>query len=188
MRPSPGRIGLFFGFVLCGGLAMQACGGRTDADVGDGGPGSSGSSGGSSSSSSSGGSSSSSSGGPPPPPLCPPEPPGPGATCEDGLTCSYGEGCDSEECFCTGGYWECEGTSCPPSSCPPAPPGNDTACVGIGSVCDYPIENNVCSTWECDCYPSGIYDCYETDCFGADAGVGNSSGGASSSSSGGFGQ
>jgi hypothetical protein len=119
------------------------------------------------------------------PPLlvCPSEPPGPGATCDDGMTCNYGSGCDNEQCSCTGGYWECEGTSCPPSSCPSEPPGNNDACSsGVGSVCDYPIENNVCNTWECDCYPSGTWSCYETDCYGVDAGAGSS---GSSSSGGG---
>jgi hypothetical protein len=98
------------------------------------------------------------------------------------VTCDYGSGCDSEECFCSGGTWECEGTSCPPSSCPSAPPGNNDACSQLGSVCDYPIENNVCNTWECDCYPGGSWGCYETNCGGFDAGAGA---GSSSSSSGG---
>jgi hypothetical protein len=44
-------------------------------------------------------------------------------------------------------------------------------------VCDYPIENNVCNTWECDCYPSGSWGCYETNCGGVDAGAGSSSSG-----------
>jgi hypothetical protein len=123
-----------------------------------------------------------------PPPICPPQPPGPGDTCDDGLSCGYGDGCDSEQCFCTGGYWECEGTSCPPSSCPSEPPGNYQECSQLGSLCDYPIENNVCNTWECECDPSGTWGCYETNCYGVDAGSpGSSSSGGSSSSSGGFG-
>jgi len=218
MRSLASRIGFFVSFVLCGSLATQACGGRTDEGTGDGGPGGSSSSGGGSSGassstsssggtsssstsssggstsggsgSSSGGSNGSSSGGPPP--VCPVNPPGPGATCVDGTTCDYGNDCDSEECFCTNGYWECEGTVCPPPppppppSCPSEPPGNYDACAEIDSLCDYPIENNVCNTWECDCYPSGTWNCYETNCngFGVDAGAGGSSGGSSSSGGG----
>jgi hypothetical protein len=104
----------------------------------------------------------------------------------DGETCSYGDGCDSEQCSCSNGYWECIGVSCPPPSCPAAPPGNTDACSEIGSLCDYPIDNNVCSTWECDCYPDGIWSCYETNCGGFDGGSGSSSGGFADAGS--FGQ
>jgi hypothetical protein len=111
----------------------------------------------------------------PPPPSCPPNPPYPGETCSvPGQSCGWatsGGGCGGEDCTCEGGYWQCSGSVCPPPSCPPAPPGNGDSCYGIGSVCDYPINNNVCSTWECDCYPSGVYSCYETNCGGEDAGV-----------------
>jgi hypothetical protein len=63
------------------------------------------------------------------------------------------------------------------------PPGNYDVCNQYGSVCDYPIENNVCGTWECDCYSGSNWNCYETNCYGVDAGSGSSGG----SSSGGFG-
>ncbi|HEY5243679.1 MAG TPA: hypothetical protein VIJ22_19495 [Polyangiaceae bacterium] len=123
---------------------------------------------------------------PPPPPSCPGAPPPPGAACSGAGVCYYGEGCGSEQCICTGQYWECSGTSCPPPSCPAEPPGNESACNSeVGSLCDYPIENNVCSTWECDCYSGDLWNCYETNCYGGvDAGSGSSGG---SSSSGGFG-
>jgi hypothetical protein len=112
----------------------------------------------------------------PPPPSCPPYPPAPGDTCSaNGENCGYagqgGGACGGEDCTCENGYWACLGQGCPPPSCPPAPPGNGDSCYGIGSVCDYPINNNVCSTWECDCYPSGTYSCYETNCYGYDGGV-----------------
>ncbi len=118
----------------------------------------------------------------PPPPSCPAGPPNPGEACSfDGQSCSYGNNggqCGGEDCTCENGTWACAGQGCPPPECPPAPPGNGDSCYGIGSICDYPINNNVCSTWECDCYPSGVYSCYETNCGGQDAG---------SSSDGGFG-
>jgi hypothetical protein len=111
---------------------------------------------------------------PPPPPSCPVNPPGPGDTCSDyGLSCAWGQGCGSEQCTCDGQYWECSGIGCPPPpppTCPGAPPGNGQACGQPGIICDYPINNNVCSDWECYCNPGNYYSCYETDCF--DGGVG----------------
>jgi len=116
--------------------------------------------------------------------VCPPSPPFPGQSCSpDGENCSYPGGpgqCGGEDCSCVGGIWECSGGGlCPPPSCPASPPGNGDSCNQFGSICDYPINGNVCSTWECDCYgqggASGNWNCYETNC-GWDAG-GSSSGG-----------
>lgn len=110
-----------------------------------------------------------------PPPSCPPAPPPPGTACSDeGLSCGWGNnggGCGGEQCDCYAGYWECSISTCPPPTCPAEPPGNQDACNQFGSVCDYPINNNVCSDWECACYPSGVWDCYETDCGGQDGGI-----------------
>ena len=115
-----------------------------------------------------------------PPPVCPSAPPPPGSACSpDGESCSYPSGpggCGSEDCSCYGGTWQCTGTGCPPPSCPSSPPGNGDSCNQYGSICDYPINSNVCSTWECDCFGPGYWSCYETNC-GWDGGAGSSSSG-----------
>ncbi len=116
---------------------------------------------------------------PSPPPQCPGSPPPPGSQCfDDGLSCGWGNsgGCGGEQCDCYAGYWECAIGGCPPPSCPASPPGNGDACNQFDSTCDYPINNNVCSDWECVCYPGGSWDCYETNCGGVDAGFGGDGG------------
>jgi hypothetical protein len=101
--------------------------------------------------------------------VCPLDPPNPGTLCESsGIDCSYGsaEGC-GESCFCDDGSWECAENPCPPPVCSPEPPANGSLCDSVGGSCFYPTNNSCGGEEECDCDPSGTWDCYELGCVDA---------------------
>lgn len=102
---------------------------------------------------------------------CPASDPGEGTACSDeGLSCTYGEGCTSSAYRCQGGTWQSEATpGCP--GCPASVPAEGEACFvdGMecgygGDACGFPEQSAICdegawTVWYNSCNPPPPFQC-----------------------------
>jgi hypothetical protein len=91
---------------------------------------------------------------------CPDVPPTSSAACGAGLTCAWINkmGC-AEGCTCSQDRWSCSVGGCP-ITCPfPTPPPSGSPCGVSGTGCFYPAAAS-CEL-ECDCNPSGVFECFD---------------------------